>query len=164
MPLDQSDIQSRDINTDRTNEINVKNGSTMHNIGPYSSQTSTPSTSNEVTITVLAFSTKCLHVANLNFRHLLSKFDEIGGVLASENGPDILRMCETFLDSSTHDDLISVTYYDFLRKDRSCTINKAGGGVILYYRDSINCRRKTELEISNIETLWSEITSQSSKP
>ena len=72
-------------------------------------------------------------------------------------------MCETFLDSSTPDNLISVTNYEFLRKDRSCTINKAGGGIILYYRDSINCSRKTELEISNIETLWSEITLQNSK-
>ena len=69
-----------------------------------------------------------------------------------------------FLDLSTPANLISVTYYDFFRKDRSCTINKAGGGVILYYRDSINCRRKTKLEISNIETLWSEITFPSSKP
>ena len=164
MPSDQSDIKSRDFNTDRTYEINAKNGSTMHNIGPYSSQTSTPSTSNDGAITELAFSSKGLHVANLNVRHLLSKFDEIGIVLASENGPDILGMCETFLDSSTPDNLISVTNYDFLRKDRSCTINKAGGGVILYYRDSINCRRKTELEISNIETLWSEITFPNSKP
>ena len=121
----------------------------MHKFGPYSSQTSTPSTSNDGANAEHAFSLKGLHVANLNVRHLLSKFDEIGIVLASENGPDILGMCETFLDSSTPDNLISVTNYEFLRKDRSCTINKAGGGVILYYRDSINCRRKTEHVISS---------------
>ena len=144
MPSDRSDVKSRDFNTGRTNEINAKNGSTMHNISPYPSQTSTPNTSNVWAITKLAFSSKGLHVANLNVGHLLSKSDEIGIVLASENGPDILGMCETFLDSNTPDNLISVTIYEFLRKDRSCTINKAGGGVILYYRDSINCRRTTE--------------------
>ena len=106
----------------------------------------------------------CLHVANLNVRHLLSQLDEIGIILASENGPIILGACETFLDSSTPDSLISVANYEFLRKDRGCTINKMGGGVILYFRGSINCRRKKELEISNIETLWSEINFPNSKP
>ena len=86
--------------------------------------------------------------------------------LVTCNRPDILGICETFLDSSTPDNIISVTNYEFFREDRSCTINKAGGEVILYYmyRDSINCRRKTELEISNIETLCSEINFPSSIP
>ena len=57
-----------------------------------------------------------------------------------------------------------LNHYEFLRKDRSSTLNKAGGGVIMYYRDSINYRRKTELEISNTETLLSEINFPSSKP
>ena len=86
MPLDQSDIQSRDFDTDHTNKINVKNCSTMHTTGPYSSLTSTPSTSNDGAIIELAFSSRGFHVANLNVRHLLSKFDEIVIVLASENG------------------------------------------------------------------------------
>ena len=37
---------------------------------------------------------KGLHVANLNVRHLLSKLDDVSMVLASENGPDILGLCE----------------------------------------------------------------------
>ena len=85
-------------------------------------------------------------------------------VLASENGPDILGLCETFLDSTTPDNLISVSDFEILRKDRGCTIDKSGGGVLLYFRNTINCRRKTELEISNIETLWSEVAFPNSKP
>ena len=96
MPSDQSDIPYRDLNTGRTNKINDKNGSTLHTIGPYSSQTSMPSTPNDRAITELAFSSKGLHVANLNVRHLLSKFDEVGILLASENWPDILVMCGIF--------------------------------------------------------------------
>ena len=56
---------------------------------------------------------KALHVAYLNVRHLLSKFDEIGLILASRQGPDILGACETFLDLATHDNLISITDFDF---------------------------------------------------
>ena len=51
-----------------------------------------------------------------------------------------------------------------LFEDRSDTQDKTGGGVILYYRHSINCKRKRELEVSNIETLWAEITLPNSKP
>ena len=164
MPSDQPNIQSSDLNTDCTLEVNDSNGPSMNIIGPCLSQTSLPNTSYNGEKAELAFSSKGLHVANLNVRHLLSKLDEIGIILASENGPDILGVCETFLDSSTPDSLISVADYEFLRKDRGCTINKTGGGVILYYRESINCRRKRELEISNIETLWSEINFPNSKP
>ena len=35
---------------------------------------------------------------------------------------------------------------------------------LLYYRNSLNCKRETELEISNIETLWSEIAVPNSEP
>ena len=85
-------------------------------------------------------------------------------MLASENGPDILGACETFLDSSIPDSLISITEYEFLRKDTCCTIHKTDGGVIFYFRNSLNCRRKKEFEISNIETFWSEIIFPNSKP
>ena len=97
-------------------------------------------------------------------RHLLSKLDEIGLILASNQGPDILGACETFLDLATPDNLIAIADFDFLRKDRGCTTDKSGGGVILYFRNTINCIRKEELEISNIETLWSEVTFPNSKP
>ena len=104
----------------------------------------------------LVFPSKGLHVANLNVRHLPPKFnvDELRIMLANGRGPDILGLCETFLDSNIADGQITISGYEFLRKDRCDTINKAGGGVLLYYRNSLNCKRKTELEISNIETLW----------
>ena len=59
---------------------------------------------------------------------------------------------------------MTISGYEFLRKDRSDTIEKAGGGVMLYYRNSLTCQRKKDVEISNIETLWSEVTLPKSKP
>ena len=37
------------------------------------------------------------------------------------------------------------------------SLNKTGGGIILYFRKSLNCKRRRELEISKTETLWAEI-------
>ena len=43
-------------------------------------------------------------------------------------------------------------------------LHKINPGVILYFRNNINCKRRPEFEISNLETIWSEITLQNSKP
>ena len=40
------------------------------------------------------FSSKGIHICNLNIRHILPKIDDIRITLSSENGPDILGMCE----------------------------------------------------------------------
>ena len=104
------------------------------------------------------FNTKVLHISNLNVRHLLPKLDELRIMLASKNGPDIFGLCETFLNQNIPDNLLSINGYQFVRKDRCCTIDKAGGGVILYLRSSINCQRRKEIEISKLETLWTEIS------
>ena len=112
----------------------------------------------------LKFRSKGLHIANLNVRHLMPKIDELRVTLSCENGPDIFGVCETFLDTNISDEQVAIGGYDFIRKDRCKTVNQTGGGVILYFRNSLNCRHKPELEISNIETLWSEIALQNSKP
>ena len=95
---------------------------------------------------------------------LLPKVDEIRFTLANENAPDILSLCEMILDSNISDGQVTISGYEFLRKDRCDTIKKAGGGVMLYYRNSLTCQRKKDLEISNIETLWSEVMLPKSKP
>ena len=68
--------------------------------------------------------------------------------------PDIFGMCETFLERSIPDCQLVIDGFNLLRKDRSDTQNKSGGGLVLYYRKSLSCRRRIDLEISKIETLW----------
>ena len=41
---------------------------------------------------------------------------------------------------------------------------KSGGGIILYFRKSINYKRRCAIEASNIETLWVEISLPNAKP
>ena len=53
--------------------------------------------------TDFAFSSKGLHVSNLNVRHIVPKIDEIGILLSSENSPHIIGLYETFLRANNLD-------------------------------------------------------------
>ena len=111
----------------------------------------------------LTFESKGLHFCNFNIQHNVQKIDELRITMAHEHSPDIFGMCETFLTSSVSEDQRTVDGFDLMRKDRSDTQNKAGGGVILYYHKSVNCKRKCDIEISNIETLSAEKALPNSK-
>ena len=112
----------------------------------------------------LNFSSKGLHFCNLNIYHLLTKLDELRVIMAFENSPDIFGACETFLDPNISDNQLAVDGYDFLRKDRASILNKSGGGVILYFRNTLTFTRRSELEISKIETIWAEVELPNAKP
>ena len=111
----------------------------------------------------LTFTSKGLHFSNLNIRHLVPKLDELRLHLAADNGPDIMGICETFLECSVPDCQLNIQGFNFMRKDRSEILNKTGGGLVLYYKDSLNCNRRSEFEVSKIETLWSEFTLPNSR-
>ena len=84
--------------------------------------------------------------------------------MTTDKCPDIFGMCETFLERSIPDCQLVIDGFNLLRKDRSDTQNKSGGGLVLYYRKSLSCRRRIDLEISKIETLWTEFTPPNAKP
>ena len=88
--------------------------------------------------------------------------DELTLTIGTENGPGIIGICETFLDPSVGDSQLSINRFDLHRKDRCETQDKSGGGLLLYFRKSLNCT--PELEISKIETLWTEVTLTYTKP
>ena len=112
----------------------------------------------------LNFLSKGLHLCNLNVRHLMPQIDELRIVMATDKCPDIFGMCETFLEPNVPDGQVNLEGYDFLRKDRAEVQSKTGGGLILYFRNSLNVKRRLEIEISNIETIWAEITLPNAKP
>ena len=113
---------------------------------------------------IFDFKSKGLHVCNLNIRHILPKIDEIRLILLSTGSPDIFGICESFLGTQHPDSLITVDGYSFFRKDRSETQQKSGGGLVLYFRQSLNVKRRYDLENSNIETLWVQICLSNCKP
>ena len=113
---------------------------------------------------IFNFKTKGLHMCNLNVRHILPKIDEIRLTLSHRNIPDIFGICESFLEIHHPDSLISVDGFHFFRKDRSETQKKSGGGLILYSKQSLDLKRRHDLECSNLESLWAEVTLPHSKP
>ena len=101
-----------------------------------------------------------LHFCNLNIQHILPKLDELRILMANDKCADILGLCESFLDPNIMDQQVAIGGYDFIRKDRMDTQNKTGGALILYFRNSIKCKRRHEYEISEIETIWAERTAK----
>ena len=66
-------------------------------------------------------------------------------------------------DDTLMDNQVAIDGYDFFRKDRTEIHDKGGGGIIIYFRNTIKCKRRTDLEISQIETIWMEIELPNSK-
>ena len=129
------------------------------NIQNISQETST-TTNND--ISSFGLIKRGLRVGNLNVCHVIPKFDEINLLLKGPQTLDILGLCETFLDDQVDSNLLQIDGFSFERKDRD---GKSGGGLLLYISNSINYKRRPDLEVgNNIESIWTEIAYQNSKP
>ena len=114
------------------------------------SDVATPMLSNESKTGLTSefiFTSKGLHIANLSIRHLLPQIDKLGIALAEENVPDIIWICETFLNPSISSN--QVNGFSHIRKDRSDTQGKSWGRLIIYFRNSISCKRRPEIVYRN---------------
>ncbi len=70
---------------------------------------------------------------------------------------DILAFSETWLSAAhTSDDMLFHNFKTPERKDRS---GDPHGGVILYIRDTLFHKRRLDLELVNIESIWIEVVS-----
>ena len=52
--------------------------------------------------------------------------------MANNSSPDLLGVCETFLGPHVPDNQVAIDGCEFIRKDRTDTIDKTGGGIMLY--------------------------------
>ncbi|KAK6166964.1 hypothetical protein SNE40_022160 [Patella caerulea] len=95
-------------------------------------------------------------LCHLNINRFYSKFDEVKDFILDEsNKIDILGLTETFLHSKINVAYINISNFEIIRKDRC---NKIGGGLIMYVKSNIIFKRRPDLEIGDIETIWIEIT------
>ena len=157
--MSEPDVTTDDLDDPSISSVETNDDTVLSNKGtvtPNSSGEAYPSLDTESQNSNLTFMSKGLHSCNLDIRHLTPKLDELQLVMATENGPDIFGICETFLECSVPNCQLNIQGFEFMRKDRSATQDKSGGGLVLYYRNSLNSTRRPEIEISNIETLWSE--------
>ena len=59
--------------------------------------------------------------------------------MANSSSPDVLGVCETFLEPNIPDNWVAMD-----RKDRSDTVNKTGGGLVIYIWNTVKYVRRTE--------------------
>ena len=62
--------------------------------------------------TELTFVSKGLHFCNLNIQHILPKIDELRIIMVFEKCPDILGLCETFLEPDIENQQVAIEGYD----------------------------------------------------
>lgn len=98
-------------------------------------------------------------MALLNINSLSKHIDELV-VLMHSKPLDILAINESKLDHTVSNNSVALSGYNLERRDR----DKHGGGVCVYLRNSINYKRRTDLEDSNLEMIVLEISKPNSKP
>ena len=90
---------------------------------------------------------KNLHLILINCRSLYPKISELKTICTMYN-PCFVFCCETWLHEGINDNLISVSGYKILRRDRK---HKRGGGLCTFYQNSLKVIQ-VELDLS-IRTL-----------
>jgi hypothetical protein len=98
-----------------------------------------------------------LSICHLNVQSLRTKLE----LVAVELGQfDILTVSETWLDQSiSTPDIKLPNYQDPIRLDR----NRQGGGVAMYFKQSIPFLQRTDLIVNDVEAVWAEIHLNSKK-
>lgn len=84
-----------------------------------------------------------------NIRGLISNLTALIHELSTRK-PLIAIICETFLTPDVPDSALKVSGYDYFRRDRG----SHGGGIIVYFLESLKIRRLRHLESTDHETIW----------
>lgn len=93
-----------------------------------------------------------LDIFHLNIRSIRNKLDSL---LSLVSDFDVLCFTESHLNSSILDQNLCIDdFITIFRKIR----NSFGGGIIMYVSNSLRVIRRTELEPTNIECTWIEIS------
>ncbi len=86
----------------------------------------------------------------LNARPLLPKVDELTALL-STNPADLVAITESWLNDDIDSGLLSVRGFNLFRNDR---VLGRGGGICVYIKDDVPCKRRVDLENPDFECLW----------
>ena len=112
------------------------------------------SISSSETLSATSFETLSNHLCifHLNIQSIVSKID----IIRSESDAyDVLVFSESWLKPNITDETIKIDYFQPpFRTDR---VDRSGGGVVLYVRDTILCKRRADLEVHGLEAVWVEL-------
>ena len=125
-------------------------GDVHPNPGPTLSNASSPNSS--LSSTPAIDTSKYFSFIHYNVQSILPKLDIL---LTEFKDFDILAFSETWLSPAvSSDDVLLDSFHVPERKDR---LNDNHGGVILYVKNKYFYRRRTDLEIGGVESIWIEI-------
>ena len=100
-------------------------------------------------------------VWNSNVRGLRGNFDELIQLInISEKKPDIISLCEAFLNDDVLDEVINIDGFLSYRRDRP---SSNFGGIIVYIKEGLSFTRRTDLEHKDYEIVWMESISKCPK-
>ena len=91
-----------------------------------------------------------------NVRSIVPKIEEIDRISLIGN-PELICICETWLNDNIDDPQIEISGYNFFRFDRTAGSGKSsGGGLIIYYKDKLKVYCQDDLAkcTPNVEMLW----------
>lgn len=94
-----------------------------------------------------------IDVAFLNVCSLTGKVREVADFIRSR-GINVMALAETWLKPDVTDGELSIPHFTLHRKDRC---DRPGGGVAIYCHETLNIRRRKDLE-SDLEVIWIEIS------
>ena len=97
--------------------------------------------------------TKGISIAHLNVRSLLPKIDQVKCIIDAIK-LDVFCINESWLDDSIGEYEYEINGYQIFSKHR----NRHGGGIVVYIKDSLIVMRRNDLEITDVECIWLEIT------
>ena len=121
------------------------------NPGPLSADLSSSTDSSFSYMNVSVFENN-FSLVHYNVQSLLHK---IGQIELELSNFDVIALSETWLSPAIKDDDIKLAnFQDPFRKDRH--INNYGG-VIVYVRENIPCKRRRDLELQGLESIWLEL-------
>ncbi len=114
-------------------------------------------TSSSSSLSVVSHPTNLSHhlsFVHCNVQNLYPKLDILRAELIDF---DLIALSETLLGDQTNSDNIQVQ--NFKNPERKDRVGDRHGGVIVYIRDSLFHKRRLDLEIANIESIWIEVVS-----
>ena len=147
-------------------DTTIENNTSENDVHAYENVHENHSSMSAQSMLNLGLSKKGFKMGHLNIQGIQNKNDQIDLLLnSSQNNIHILGLSETKLNCHHMNSIFEVKNYQMFRKDRVISEDRPeqGGGLIVYVKDGINCKRRYDLECERIECVWLEILPTNSK-
>ena len=121
------------------------------NPGPDSAE-DTSFTSDDQSLASIETLSNHLSVFHLNIHSLVPKIDMDR---SEADANDVLAFSESWLNPNISNDIIHIE--NVMPPIRTARVNRIGGGVVIYVRDCITCKRRADFEIRGVEAIWMQL-------